>query len=255
MKRDLNQKMALVTGGAQGIGPGIAFELARAGATVVIADLDRQKGQAAVDEIQAMGREAIALQLDVMDSESVKRCVEEAIKGFSRVDILVNNAGAFQTRLGLELGEDDFNRCLDTNVTGMWRMVRAMVPHFRAQGAGKIVNIASVGGRRGVDFAPAYCASKAAVINLTQSLAAALGADNINVNTVCPGSISTAMQDEIKPLRARLGTEGNRELPALPLAGPLTVEDIGHAVVFFASDYAKNITGQALNVDCGYLMN
>jgi NAD(P)-dependent dehydrogenase (short-subunit alcohol dehydrogenase family) len=252
MRHDLKQKTALVTGGARGIGRGIALELAKAGAAVVIADLDRQKIDAVVDEIRALGMEAMALQLDVTDNAAVEAGVRQAIERFSHIDILVNNAGVFQSRLGFEQEDQDFNRCLDINLTGMWRMARALAPHFKAQGAGKIINIASVGGRLGVDFAPAYCASKAGVINLTQSLAAALAADNINVNTVCPGAVSTAMQDEIKALRDAVAREDNR---APPLTGPLTEQDIGHAVVFFASDYARTITGQALNVDCGYLMN
>jgi NAD(P)-dependent dehydrogenase (short-subunit alcohol dehydrogenase family) len=192
--------------------------------------------------------------LDVGSVESIECCVAVAIERFRRIDILVNNAGIFQSRLGLDLRDDEFSHCMDINVTGMWRMVRALVPHFRAQGGGRIINIASVGGRRGVGFAPAYCASKAAVINLTQSLALALGADNINVNTVCPGAVATAMQDEIKAaLTAQSGTScGKLEVP---LAGALTATDIGHAVAFFASDYARNITGQALNVDRGEVMS
>jgi NAD(P)-dependent dehydrogenase (short-subunit alcohol dehydrogenase family) len=167
----------------------------------------------------------------------------------------LGNAGVFQKQLGLELDPENFNRCLDINLTGIWRMVRAVIPRFKAQGGGSVINIASVGGRQGVSFAPPYCASKAEVINLTQSLAMALGGDNIKVNTVCPGSIATGMQQDIKALKARLGEESDKKSPAPPLAGPLTVEDVGHAVVFFASDYASRITGQALNVDCGYSMS
>ncbi len=117
------------------------------------------------------------------------------------------------------------------------------------------MNIASVGGRQGVDFAPAYCASKAAVINLSQSLAASLGGYRINVNTVCPGFIPTAMQGQIQRLISMSHNEVVRDGPGDALPGPLTPADIGHAVVFLVSDYARNITGQALNVDCGYLFN
>ena len=250
---DLTDQIALVTGGARGIGRGIGLELARAGAAVVVADLSLDKAQEVADEIGDLDRQAIALKLDVADCVSVNQCVDTTMKRFSRITILVNNAGVFQSQLDLDQDAADFNRCLDINLTGVWRMVRAVVPHLKTQRFGRIINIASVGGRQGVDFAPAYCASKAGVINLTQSLAASLGAHNINVNTVCPGSISTAMQDEIKQLRAAEGVEHKFASP--PLAGPLTAEDIGRAVVFFASAYATRITGQALNVDCGSLMN
>jgi NAD(P)-dependent dehydrogenase (short-subunit alcohol dehydrogenase family) len=246
---------AIVTGAGQGIGRGIAVELARAGAALAIADIDAGKAEDTVGVIQALGREAVALQLDVADDESVSRCVAHVVEKFSRVNVLVNNAGVFQRRLGLKTDGEDFDRCLDINITGIWRMSLALVPHFRAHGSGRIVNIASVGGRHGVDFAPAYCASKAGVINLTQSLALALGPDNITVNAVCPGAVGTAMQDQIRAALSaeRVATRGRELRPAL--AGPLTAADIGYAVTFFASEWAKSITGQALNVDCGELMN
>lgn len=252
---DLNGKASLVTGGAQGIGFGIARELAKVGSFVILADRELSLARAAADQISAIGQGALALSLDVASEESVRRCVAQAIEQCGHLNILINNAGIFQNRLGLELENEDFMRCMDVNVIGIWRMVTALVPHFLVQGGGRIINIASVGGRRGVDFAPAYCASKAAVINLTQSLAAALGSANINVNTVCPGTISTAMQNEIRALRSTASLATNREPPTLPLKGPLTPEDIGRAVVFFASDYARSITGQALNVDCGHTMS
>jgi NAD(P)-dependent dehydrogenase (short-subunit alcohol dehydrogenase family) len=251
----LRSKVALVTGGAQGIGRGIALELARAGASVAIGDLDEPKADAVVAEIKARGSPALALPLDVTNEESAKQCVERVVRHFSRIDILVNNAGIFQRRLGFELDDRDFNRCLDINLTGVWRMVNAVLPHFKTAGRGKVVNIASTGARQGVDFAAAYCASKAGVVNLTQSLALALGVAEVNVNAVCPGFVGTAMQDEIATLRRNVGdTDGRRFLsPVLP--GPLSAEDIGLAVVFLASDWARNITGQALNVDSGCAMN
>lgn len=254
MSFGLEGKVALVTGGARGIGAGIAVELARVGVSVVVADLDIKRTSVIVEAVRNLGTEAVGLELDVSSRESVQRCVAQAIERFTRIDILVNNAGIFQKHLGFEQDEVDFNHCLDINLTGVWRMVRAIVPHFQVRGAGRIINISSEGGRRGVGFAPGYCASKAAVINLTQSLALALGADRINVNAVCPGAVPTSMQDEIKGALGPAATARPSDLvPALP--GPLTAEDIGRAVVFFASGYARNITGQALNVDCGRWMN
>lgn len=249
----LTDQVALVTGAARGLGRGIALELARAGAAVAIADLDVREAQCVVDEIHRLGQAALAVPLDVSDRESAEECIAQVLRIFSRLDILVNNAGVFQKHLGLLQDEDDFNRCLDINLTGIWRMVRAAIPHLKTPKGGRIINIASVGGRQGVAFAPAYCASKAAVISLTQSLASALGADKINVNAVCPGSIGTAMQEEIRALKADVGSQHSME--SRPLAVPLTTQDIGYAVVFFASEAARAITGQSLNVDCGSMMN
>jgi len=255
VRADLDGKGALVTGGGRGIGRGIALELARAGAKVVVADLQPAQAEEVAREIRSAGGSGISIQLDVADDESVKNCIKGSIEALSGIDILVNNAGVFQNQLGFNLNDEDFNICLDINLTGTWRMVRAIVPHFQARRGGKIINIASVGGREGVGFAPAYCASKAGVINLTQSLAAELAPYNVNVNTVCPGSVSTAMQERISTLTTASGTQSNGLRFGPLLTGPLTAEDIGHAVVFFASDRSRNITGQALNVDCGYLMN
>jgi NAD(P)-dependent dehydrogenase (short-subunit alcohol dehydrogenase family) len=257
MNLDLSQSVTLVTGGARSIGRATSFAFARAGSKLVIADLSKEQAQAIAEEICAAGYDAIGIHLDVTDRESVKRCVEEAIRRVGHVDVLVNNAGVFQRRLGMELEDADFNRCLDINLTGIWRMTQALVPHLIARGCGRIINIASIAGRRGLDIAPAYCASKAAVINLTQSLAATLGPHQITVNAVCPGEVSgTAMQENIRALIVGTAFESRLHMqpPPLPLQGPLTAEDVAHAVVFFASDHAKNITGQALNIDRGEIM-
>ena len=200
MKISLAGRVAIVTGGASGIGRGIAVELLRAGATIVIADMDISKGEALARDMSPRGEGAMAVHLDVTSNDSVRRCIEEVVERTSQIDILVNNAGVFQSDLGLGLDGDGFNRCLDVNLTGIWRVTREVVPHLRLRGGGRVINIASTGGRRGIGFAPAYCASKAGVINLTQSLASALGADGINVNAVCPGAISTAMREGIVAL-------------------------------------------------------
>jgi NAD(P)-dependent dehydrogenase (short-subunit alcohol dehydrogenase family) len=192
----------------------------------------------------------MAVQLDVTQPSSVIACIDQVVQRFCCIDILVNNAGVFQRRAAIDLADSDFSDCLDVNLTGMWRTIQATLPHFRRQGGGRVVNIASSGGRRGVGFAPAYCASKAGVISLTQSFALALGSDRINVNAVCPGAVETDMRQEIRQLGVLDGVA-----PIYALSHPLTAEDVALAVVFLASDYAKSITGQTLNVDRGYLFN
>jgi NAD(P)-dependent dehydrogenase (short-subunit alcohol dehydrogenase family) len=245
---DLRGQAALVTGAARGIGLGIAHALARAGSGVVIADLDLGKARESAEEIKRAGREAIALPVDVADANSVRGCVQAAIEHFSTVNILVNNAGIHCERLGELSNSEDFHRCFDVNLIGAWRMAQALVPHFKAHRTGNIVNIASINGRVAWADAPAYSSSKAAVINLTQSLAMSLGPYRINVNAVCPGGVITAMAD--------LWTSDPQSfeealISARVLKRPILVEDIAHAVVFFASPQARNITGQALNVDGG----
>ena len=246
---DLNNKTALVTGGAQGIGRSIAVELAKAGANIVVADLNRDRAEVVVSEIKAVGRQAIAVQLDVTDTASIQSVLEESIKYFSRVDILVNNAGVF-----FEDGEQ-FDLNYEVNLKGVWQVTMAVKPHFIENKAGKIVNIASINGRRGYQPSTmAYNASKAAVINLTQSLATALGPENINVNAVCPGAIKTPMTEKARNDSDDPNWEGYAK-EYTQLKRPVTPEDIACAVVFFASERAKNITGQALNVDGGHFMN
>jgi len=249
---DLQGQSALVTGGAQGIGLGIALELARAGCRVVIADLDLGRAQAAAQDMQTAGHEVIALLVDVTDETSIGQCVQAAITRFGRIDILVNNAGIHCEKIGEASTVEQFNECLDVNLLGVWRMTQALAPHFKAHGAGRIVNVASINGRKPWADTPGYSASKAGVINLTQSLAMQLGAVNINVNAVCPGGVMTAMADAFA--HDRVGLE--REIiQSRILKRPLLPEDIGHAVVFFASPQARNITGQALNVDGGTVLS
>jgi NAD(P)-dependent dehydrogenase (short-subunit alcohol dehydrogenase family) len=249
---DLQGQNALVTGAAQGIGRGIALELARAGCRVVIADRDLARAQAAAQAMQTAGLEVIALLVDVTDATSIHECVQAAIARFGRIDILVNNAGIHCEKLGETSTVEQFNRCLDVNLLGVWRMTQALVPHFEAHGTGRIVNVASINGRKPWADTPGYSASKAAVINLTQSLAMQLGAANINVNAVCPGGVMTAMADALTTDLAALERE---IVESRLLKRPLLPEDIGHAVVFFASPKARSITGQALNVDGGTVLS
>lgn len=249
---NLANRAALVTGGMQGIGRGIALELARAGAHVVVASRDMANADAVLQEIWALGSEGATLQLDVTNDESVQRCVAEAIERYSRLEILVNNAGVHCEQVGQPSTTEQFHRCLDVNLLGAWRMTQAILPHFRAQGGGKIVNIASINGRRPWADTPAYSASKAALINLTQSLAILLAGDNINVNAVCPGGVMTAMAHRFLDTMPKLQ---ETILNSRILKRELLPADIGYAVVYLASAQARNITGQCLNVDGGTVLS
>jgi NAD(P)-dependent dehydrogenase (short-subunit alcohol dehydrogenase family) len=248
----LKGQTALVTGGARGIGFGIALELARASCRVVIADRNLEQAQIAAEELKNAGHEVVALAVDVTDAKTIHKCIEAAIDRCGHIDILVNNAGIHCEKIGEPSTVEQFTRCLDVNLLGVWRTTQALVPHFKSRGAGKIVNIASINGRKPWVDTPGYSASKAGVINLTQALAMKLGADNINVNAVCPGGVMTDMADAVTRDRRALEAE---IIQSRLLKRPLLPEDIGHAVVFLVSPQARNITGQAINVDGGTVLS
>ena len=262
---DLNGRTALVTGGGQGIGRGIALELAKAGADLVVVQRDVKLAEAVATEVRRIGRKAIALPVDVTDETSVGECISAALAQFLRVDILVNNAGVAQDKFDAETDLATFDSCYAVNLRGSWCVARQLIPHFRKYRNGKIINIASIEGRRGTIEQPAYSSSKAALISITQSLAAILGPDNINVNAVCPGPVWTAQQEHYQRLAMKRGEIEERRLNenefykdyinSIPLRRVATTADIGLAVAFLASESARNITGQALNVDGGIMAN
>jgi NAD(P)-dependent dehydrogenase (short-subunit alcohol dehydrogenase family) len=249
---ELAGRTSLVTGAAQGIGLGIALELAKEGSQVVLADLAVDQARAAAEDIERLGQRALAVLLDVTHEGSVEQCVATAIERFPRLDILVNNAGVHCEKLARTSTVDHFRQCFDVNLYGVWRMTQALIPHCRANGDGRIINIASINGRKPWAETPAYSASKAALINLTQSLATTLGPDRITVNAVCPGGVMTHMAELFTRDRSTLPEDIIR---SRALKRMLEAEDVGQAVVFFASGRARNITGQALNVDGGTVMN
>jgi meso-butanediol dehydrogenase/(S,S)-butanediol dehydrogenase/diacetyl reductase len=260
----LTDKNALVTGGGRGIGRGIVLALADAGADVAIGDVDLEGAERTAKEVEARGRRSAVVRLDVSDPDSAREAVDRVLSLLGGIDVLVNNAGVVQDHIGLEASDEDFDRCYAVNLKGIWNVSTALVPHFRERGGGKIVNIASIAGRRGVDALAPYAASKAAAISLTQSLAAGLGADNVNVNAVCPGLLWTPMWEKLEGMFRRDSSTAVVSQRAAfdahiqancPLKREQTPEDIGHAVVFLVSDGARNVTGQALNVDGGITMN
>ena len=260
----LTDKKALVTGGARGIGRAIALALAAEGADVVIADVEIAAAEETADAIRATGRSSAVLPLDVSDGAAVTTGIDELLSEHGAIDILVNNAGVAPQRIGSTSTLEDWDACYATNVRGAWLVSAALTPQFRKQGAGKIVNIASIAGRRGGAGLAPYNASKAGVISLTQSLATELGRSNINVNAICPGLVWTDMWRHLEGAIQRDHSEevvDRRQAfdgviaSRCPLQREQTPEDVAAAVVFLASDDARNITGQSLNVDGGMEMN
>jgi 2-deoxy-D-gluconate 3-dehydrogenase len=246
---DLKTKVAIVTGGNGGIGLGMARGLARAGATVVVAARDAGKSAEAVSELQSLGSDAFAIEVDVCDEASVAAMVAGSVERCGRLDIVVNNAGINIRKPAQELSFDEWRQVIDTNLGSAFLCARAAYPHMKRAGGGKLINIGSMLSIFGASFAPAYGASKGGVVQLTKSLAVAWATDNIQVNAVLPGWIDTALT-----ARARQQVEGlNERVLARTPAGRWGVpDDMAGVAVFLASAASDFITGVAIEVDGGY---
>lgn len=242
----LKDKVAVITGGAQGLGRAIALGVAREGAKVVVADLQAEKAERVAGEARALGTDALALEVNVANEVSVKRLADETFKRFGRVDILVNDAGVYLKAPVVSKSEEDWDRTLDINLGGNFLCARAFVPAMRRQKSGRIISIASSIAHTGAREFADYAASKAAIVGFVKALARELGPDNITVNAICPGSANTDM-----PRRHRSEEEVMARLRATPLSHVLEPEDIAGPVLFLASDAAAYITGQAYNINCG----
>jgi 3-oxoacyl-[acyl-carrier protein] reductase len=245
----LENRVAVITGGAQGIGRAIALGMAREGAKVVVADLHSEKASAVANEVKALGSEALGVEVNVADESSVKRLAEATFADFGRIDILINDAGIYLKSSVADMSEADWDRTLDINLGGNFLCCRAFVPGMRAQKSGRIISIASGIGHYGMKGFSHYAASKAAIIGFVKSLARELGPDGITVNAICPGSANTAM-----PRGHRTEEEVMQRLRSTPLPHVLEPEDIAGPVVFLASDAAAYVTGQSYNINCGNFM-
>ena len=245
----LQGKVAVVTGGAQGIGRAIALGLGREGAKVVIADLQADKAKSVAAELQALGTEVLAMEVNVASESSVKQLASETFSRFGRVDVLVNDAGIYLKAPVVEITEENWDRTINVNLGGNFFCCRAFIPSMRKQQSGRIISVASGIAHYGAkEFAP-YAASKAAIIGFVKSLAREVGHDGITVNALCPGAANTAM-----PRTHRSEEELMQRLRSNPLGHVLEPEDFVGSVVFLASDAASYITGQSINVNCGSYM-
>jgi 3-oxoacyl-[acyl-carrier protein] reductase len=245
----LTNKVAVITGAAQGIGRAIALGMAREGAQLVLADLQATKAEAVAAEVRALGADAMAVAVDVADEASVNHLAEQTFARFGRVDILVNDAGIYLKAPVTQKTEEDWDRTLNVNLGGNFLCARAFVPAMRRQKSGRIISIASsIANTGGREFAD-YAASKAAIVGFVKALARELGPDGITVNAICPGSANTDM-----PRRHRSEEETMARLRATPLGHVLEPEDIAGPILFLASDAASYITGQSYNINCGTAM-
>ena len=241
-------KVALVTGAAQGIGKAVALLLARNGADIVVSDINLEKAEETVQEVQTLGRKALAVKVDVAKLDDVEKMVEAILAQFGRVDILVNNAGIARDKLILRMTEEDWDAVLNINLKGTFNCTKAVVRHMSKQKSGKIVNIASVVGEMGNAGQGNYAASKAGVIGFTKTIAREFAQRGINVNAIAPGYIETPMTDA---LPEKVKEELKRMIPMDRLGKP---EDVAETVLFLVSDSSNYITGQVLNVNGGIYM-
>jgi len=256
MKR-LEGKVALVTGGARGIGRAICQAYAAAGARVAVADLLEDDAKATA---QALGPQGMAVTMDVTDLASIKRGVAAVEDAWGGIDILVNNAGIFNMASIDKVTQQDYRRQYDVNVGGTIFAIQAVVPAMKKRGGGAIINFASQAGRRGEPNIVLYCSTKAAVISVTQSLALELARDNIRVNAIAPGVIDTPMWDVVDAQFAEYENkprgQKKREVgEAVPLGRMGDPADVADPCVFLASKDARYITAQTLNVDGGNWMS
>ncbi|AGK46664.1 MULTISPECIES: SDR family NAD(P)-dependent oxidoreductase [Burkholderia] len=255
MTTPLEGQVAVVTGGARGIGRGIALALAAAGADILLADLLADALDATARDVRALGRRAAALEVDVTQQAQVDAMIAHALDALGGLDIVVNCAGVIGIRPVAELTERDWDFVMDVNAKGTFLGCRAALPHLKAQGRGRIINVASIAGKEGFANLAHYSASKFAVVGFTNALAKELARDGVTVNAICPGIVRTYMwerlSDEWKQAGETVEESWQRhQLTLIPQGRAQTPEDMGRLAVFFAT--MDNVTGQAVNVDGGF---
>jgi NAD(P)-dependent dehydrogenase (short-subunit alcohol dehydrogenase family) len=248
---ELNQRVALVTGAASGIGRASALALAREGAAVTIADIDEAAGEKIRADIEDAGGEAIFVRTDVRSFADAEAATAATIKAFGRVDILVNNAARAIGGVIDEIDEATWNEVISNNLTSVWRFIRCAAPHMRRQGGGAIVNMSSVQSLRGFHGWAAYAAAKGAINALTQQAAVDLAPAKIRVNAIAPGTIMTPLNEKVfreAPDPQELIKRWNA---AHPLGRFGEAEEVAEVVLFLASDRSSFVTGEIIRVDGG----
>lgn len=247
----LKDRVAIVTGGAGGIGRATCLALAAQGASITVADLDEARAQAVAAEIEAAGGRALPVKVDVASGPSTRAMVGAAIGRFGRVDVLVNNAGWDKIERFVDSTEETWDKVLAINLKGQILCARAVLDDMIARGSGRIVNVASDAGRVGSSGECVYGAAKGGVIAFTKGLAREIARYKINVNCICPGPTDTPLFAQVAEGNPKLAEALQKAIPWRRLGRP---EDIAGAVVFFVSDAAEYITGQTLSISGGLTM-
>ena len=249
MKR-LEGKNTIVTGGGQGIGRAISERFAREGAAVWIPDFYPERAKATADAIQKAGGKAYADQVDVTKEDSVKKMIARAADQMGRIDVLVNNAGVDILKSIEDMTVEEFDFLFSVNVRGVFLCSKHVIPHFKREGKGVIVNMGSSAGYIGAPFQTAYCASKGAVHQFTKALAVECTSSNIRVNAIAPGGVKTDMLKYLSDEFAKKGVDINA-FSNMQLGGWATPEDIAAMALFLASDESRQVHGAALSIDGG----
>ena len=252
----IEQKAALITGGAAGIGKGIVLRLADDGFAVALNDLNGELAENTAKEVRAKNVPCLVVPADVSDEKQVKQMVDKVIAGFGRIDVLINNAGICPVRMFETVTPSDFERTIKINLVSMFIVSKYVAPHMAERGGGRIVNASSQSAFRETVATIEYCTSKWGVRGLTRVLAECLAPQNITVNAYCPGTVITEMQDKIAAQVEEItGLEKEDYFSMaeseIPLGRFQDIGDIAALVSFLVSDGAKNITGQNILVNGG----
>ena len=241
---DLSSKVAIVTGSGRGIGKAIALKLAEVGATVVVNDIG-ESANGVAEEIKAMNRQSLAVLADVSSAPDVARMVETTIATYGKIDILVNNAGITRDQLVVRLSEEDWDKVLDVNLKSVFLCTAAALKYMIKQRWGRIISITSIVGMAGNPGQANYASAKAGIIGFTRTIAKEVASRSITANAIAPGFIDTEMTQHIDEKRRQ------ELIGRIPLGYLGSPRDVAEAVAFLASDEARYITGQVLNVDGG----
>lgn len=253
----LTDKIAVVTGGSAGIGRGIVERLVKEGAKAAIFDINIDLATKAAEEI---GGETIAVKVDVAKKAEVDAAINTVLDRFGKIDILVNNAALSWPQMFVDMEEKDWDLMCNVNLKGVFLVTRPIIAHMAERGSGKVISISSIAGKEGIAKFSHYSATKFAVIGLTQALAHEYAQSGLNINTVCPGVVRTPLWESQLPDMAKEQGKPIEQVfrefcEPIPFKRPQTPEDIGAMVAFLASDLAKNITGQSINVTGGWHMH
>jgi len=242
---NLQEKTAIITGGARGIGQATALKLANKGINIVIADISNEVNKT-VKKIKELGKKAIYIKTDVSNKEEVQLLIEKTLKRFNSIDILINNAGISQFNISFEdIKEEEWNLMMNINLKGVFFCCQAVLPYMKSKRSGKIVNLASIAAKTGgIKSGAHYAAAKAGVITLTKSVAKSGAPYGINVNAVSPGIIETDMTKNVA-----------YEISSIPLGRLGKAEEVAEVICFLASDAARYITGEIVDVDGGMSMD